>query len=629
MKLILRTGLLAAMMFALAGANPAHAIFGQVGTASGCKAGKAKCVTKMKSCLLGCYGKAFGKGIAVDTACVDKCRTGFLADPATGKGCMEKLDTKNANCGATVGDAAVVRSKVEAHVAELVAALNPAGGNPLNKCLSGKTKCVSKYNACVLGIVGKAFKAGSTVGDLSKCNAILSNAGGKASCVQKLEDKNPPASATECVTFNDQGNLKNTDDVFVNDLIYGWVGGGDLASKRCVGDTATECSVDGDCGVNAPCAFYFGSPLPLSAGGVATCVTSQWNGGMSGTFNQQSGQSAGTASILSRVYNGISTSQPCPKCTGIDIPNDGVASGTCSGGAHNGAACDANGESPVPAFGYTSLDCGPTAGGLIATLPIDLTNANNATMTATLAASSPNCNGSPGDKCMCASCSGNSSVPCRNDADCIAAAAGTCTNAAGEPRKPNSCIDDTSIPGDGTACAATTAGEGACTEGPTDQNCRIESFRGCLVDADCPAAGDSCGAKARECFPGYNGGVGETISAAGKFSTPHNHTGTATFASVFCVAPTGSSSVNSVAGLPGPGRLALSGVSSEDGTDVACPTVATFLPTAKGGVLDAGWTGISHDSRIVGQGKVTVSVTSCANPTPPCGVCTYTGPVVN
>jgi hypothetical protein len=52
MKLIIKSGLLAAMMFALVGASPAHAIFGQVGAASGCKAGKAKCVTKMKSCLL-------------------------------------------------------------------------------------------------------------------------------------------------------------------------------------------------------------------------------------------------------------------------------------------------------------------------------------------------------------------------------------------------------------------------------------------------------------------------------------------------------------------------------------------------------------------------------------------------
>ena len=229
---------------------------------------------------------------------------------------------------------------------------------------------------------------------------------------------------------------------------------------------------------------------------------------------------------------------------------------------------------------------------------------------------------------MCASCSLNSSIPCASDADCTAAAAGTCTNTAGEPRKPNSCVDDTATPADGSVCTASAAGEGACLDN-VDQNCRIESFRGCTGDVDCPAPGDTCITKNRECFPGYNGGLGESISATGSFSAPRNHTGTATFASVFCVAPTGSSSVNSVAGLPGPGRLALGGVSSEDGTESTCPTVATFLPTVKGGVLDAGWTGISHDSRVVGQGKVTVSVTGCSGLAPNCGTCTYTGPVAN
>jgi hypothetical protein len=136
------------------------------------------------------------KGLAPDPVCLDKCRNGFLADPPTGKGCMEKLDTKNANCGATIGDAAVIRSKVEAHVAELVRSLNPVGGNPLNKCLAGKTKCVSKYIRVRARLVGKAFKAGVTVAPTTKCDAILTNAGGKASCVQKLEDKNPPLSAT-------------------------------------------------------------------------------------------------------------------------------------------------------------------------------------------------------------------------------------------------------------------------------------------------------------------------------------------------------------------------------------------------------------------------------------------------
>ena len=95
MKAILRIGLLAAMLLALVAPRPAHAIFGQVGSASGCKAAKAKCVAKMKSCMLGCYNKSIKGGSSVDPACLDKCRNGFLGDPAIGKGCTEKADAKN------------------------------------------------------------------------------------------------------------------------------------------------------------------------------------------------------------------------------------------------------------------------------------------------------------------------------------------------------------------------------------------------------------------------------------------------------------------------------------------------------------------------------------------------------
>jgi hypothetical protein len=56
--------------------------------------------------------------------------------------------------------------------------------------------------------------------------------------------------------------------------------------------------------------------------------------------------------------------------------------------------------------------------------------------------------------------------------------------------------------------------------------------------------------------------------------------------------------------------------------------VATFLPTAKGGVLDTGWTGLAHNASVVGQGKVTVGVTSCTGSPGSCH-CSYTGPVAN
>lgn len=635
MKLILKTGLLAAMMFALVGSTAAQAaIYGGNLTASGCHAGKAKCVIKMKSCLLGCYGKAIKGGVAADPACLEKCRTGFLANPATGKGCMEKLNAKNAGCSnTTLAEVAVMRSKVDAHVADLISQLNPAGGTPANGCTAGKIKCVSKYNACVLGIAGKAFKAGGPIGSLAKCDANLVN-GAKVSCIQKLETKNLPATPTACLTYNDQGALKAADDAFVNDVLYSLQAGPqDMATRRCVSDTSDICTTDGDCtGGAGDCQFFFGSPLPLAAGGIASCVTSQWNGGITGTFSQGSGSSGGSASILSRVYTGgNSINAPCPICAGNDIPNDGVAAGTCSAGARSGLTCDSNGESPDPTFGKTSLDCPPSGGTIVATLPIDLTNTNTGTVTATVTASSPTCNGSPGERCLCASCSGNSQIPCKSDAECALAGAGTCTNAAGEPRKPNACLDDTTTGPNESDCAATAGGEGECTFALTASRCSFETFRTCTADSDCPVAGDVCVSGNRECFLGHNGNVGDTIQATGTFSAPRNHTGTTTFASVFCIAPTGSSAVNTAAGLPGPGRLALAGVSSENGVDNpggSCPTEATFLPTAKGGVLDTGWTGLAHDARVVGQGKVTVGVTACTGAPGACN-CTYAGPITN
>jgi hypothetical protein len=639
MKLILKTGLLAAMMFALVGSSSAQAaIYGGSLTASGCNAGKAKCVIKMKSCLLGCYGKAIKGGVAADPACLAKCRNGFLADPATGKGCMEKLNAKNAGCtDTTLAEIAVMRSKIDAHVLDLISQLNPNGGTPANGCTAGKIKCVSKYNACVLGIAGKAFKAGGPIGSLAKCDANLVNLG-KATCVEKLETKNPPASPTACLTYNDQGALKAADDAFVNDVLYSLQAGPqNMATKRCTGDTSVQCTnTVPDCNVaGGTCEFFFGAPLPLAAGGVASCVSSQWNGTITGTFNQGTGEAGGSASVLSRVYTGGNTiNAPCPICAGNDIPNDGVAGGTCSAGTRAGLTCDSNGESPNPTFGKTSLDCPPPGGTLVATLPIDLTNTNTGTVTATVSASSPNCNGSPGDKCLCASCSGNSSIPCESDAECALAGAGTCTNGAGEPRRPNACLDDTTQVGDGSVCAATAGGEGRCSEGPFDQHCAFETFRSCTgMPGDCPVPGDTCITEARECFVGHNGNIGDSITAVGTFNAgglPRNHTGTTTFASVFCIAPTGSTAVNSAAGLPGPGRLQLAGVSSENGTDNpggTCPTEATFLPTAKGGVLDTGWTGLAHDARVVGQGKVTVSA-ACVG-TPGSCTCTYTGPIAN
>ena len=73
-------------------------------------------------------------------------------------------------------------------------------------------------------------------------------------------------------------------------------------------------------------------------------------------------------------------------------------------------------------------------------------------------------------------------------------------------------------------------------------------------------------------------------------------------------------------------RYELIGVAEDDGGP-ACPTRASFVPTAKAPAMDVGWSGISHDQKMVGQAKITVAAT-CTGTHPNCS-CSYTGPIAN
>jgi hypothetical protein len=609
---------------------PAQALFGGTLTASQCVVGKVRCLTKLKSCLLTCHGKALKAGTAVDPTCVAKCRDKFdLAPAVPEKGCFAKLEAKG-GCGVSVGDSATLAAKVDAHVQDAVAQLTPAGGTPSNKCTAGKIGCLRKYDTCVLTLVRKAAAAGTAIADLSKCQHYL--AIDAKSCFNKLEAKYCSfgcSSGPACLTFGDATELRQQDDAFVDDLITAFeTGPNDIDNQRCNGDTSVPCTsapggVAGCGGPLGTCEFYFGSYRPYIASGIAICVSTQWNGAITGTFDQATGASAGVAAAISRAYNGISLESPCPRCVGDLFPNDGSPAGTCSGGSRNGLPCDGNGVSSEPTFGTTSLDCPP--GAVVATFALDLSNSTD-TMTKTVTASSPICNGAAGKKCLCATCSLNSSIGCDHDADCAAVAAGTCTNNAGEPRKPNVCVDDTSTPADETVCVPTGRGEGHCAAGPPLGHCAIETFRNCLLQTHCPLDGDTCVETLRECFPGYDGNVGDTVTATGNRAVFRNGAATLGLATVYCVAASESPIANSFSGFPGPARMQLAGIGEDDGGP-GCPTHASFMPTAKGSTIDVGWTGILHDQRMIGQAKVTVA-TTCTGTYPSCA-CSYTGPIPN
>ncbi len=311
---------------------------------------------------------------------------------------------------------------------------------------------------------------------------------------------------------------------------------GTINSQRCSGDPSKKCTTGGsECAGSGDCVFFFGAPLPLSAGGVSSCVVNQVNGAVSGTANIETGAFATTLNLTSRVALGP-TDEPCPTCEGDGATNDGTAGGTCNGGARNGQACDVNGVSPIPSFGSTSLDCPPAS--FVSALSIPLAGSSG-TETRAIEASSPACTGAIGKKCFCP-------------------AAGT------QPTQPNACLDDSSVEGDQSLCVPVSGGsnQGECPALADTVCSPTETFRGCLSNNDCPVGGDTCVAVKRPCYLD-NGVVGGTVTAIGEADPPQNGVSNPTFASLFCIPPVAQASINAAGGLPGLGRIELPLVSRE------------------------------------------------------------------
>jgi hypothetical protein len=310
-------------------------------------------------------------------------------------------------------------------------------------------------------------------------------------------------------------------------------------------------------------------------------VRNSFQGSISGTFNEDTGSSAGNARLLSTVFSGPTADDPCPKCVGDATANDGVEGGTCAAGEDDGASCDVMGTHPNAIFGDTSLDCRPLAAGVIANLNIDLSTTTGS-ITRTLSASSPSCTapGFTGDKCHCDTCATAAAEACSSNLDCpggaicgglrcisgsnngapcpTAGGTSVCpSGSCGRPgfaTKPNEC--DSGV-GD---CALDSGNEWACVSGPFEQFCAPSAtHKACSTNADCTVSGDTCQGKFRNCYD-------NSVTATGLADVPVNHEADPTLAAMFCIAPTTSPAVNSVAGLPGLGRLELPGHATDDGT---------------------------------------------------------------
>ena len=324
--------------------------------------------------------------------------------------------------------------------------------------------------------------------------------------------------------------------------------------------------------VSAP---FVGPPVPVSSGSVPVCVVREGRGRPSGILDLATGEFTQDFAALFHVHSGTSITSPCPICVGDPVDDDGVKGGSCSGGPSGGSACDAQGSTRF--FGKTSLDCLPSAGSAIGDLVFDAKQGTTGTKTISTSAESPNCRGgAPGEKCFCDTCDDRAATPCRSNADCLAVGATRCggrrclgganvgvpcaqgsecggasCGRPGEPPKRNACIGGTCTPnpGDGTD-----PDDGLCADGPIDQVCSREPFRGCTGDAACnpPPLGDcpdclpdqTCDSHVRECF------LDPVVTRTGTPGIPSG-----VFAADFCLGPTSSSAVNSVVGLPGLGTF--------------------------------------------------------------------------
>jgi len=276
---------------------------------------------------------------------------------------------------------------------------------------------------------------------------------------------------------------------------------------HCFLDVSRRCSQDAEC-AGGHCVDLLGAPLPTSTAGAPACLLAEIRSIGPGDFSRTG---ATTVPLLLRwtYFEGFAVDNPCPRCDGASIGSAGI----CHGGDHDGQACtvDATNE----ALGNTSFDCPPTATANVGTLdlPMVLTTETSSLLPNHACVSDP-----------------FGAVPCY----------------CSEQPLPNTCLDGN--------CVAGTSGDTVCETEPRDGYCVIQDFRPCLSDNDCPAAGDQCTIRPRQCLglSTPTGGITDPLVRSG-----HGGTTEAVLVSTFCVPPGTNTFVNAGLGLPAPAAMTM------------------------------------------------------------------------
>ncbi|HIF64614.1 MAG TPA: hypothetical protein EYQ35_10750, partial [candidate division UBP10 bacterium] len=309
---------------------------------------------------------------------------------------------------------------------------------------------------------------------------------------------------------------------------------GPALQGRCL-TTLVPCDSGSEC-VSGQCERFFGSPLPLSSGGVPVCVTTYFSDDIVGTANPSTGQGEATASLRSRVHLGLTSDQPCPRCGHLNDNPEVGDNFLCDGGPHDGLACTVGGFSPK--FGGVSFDCPPdvtsnvSGQGLAIIFPRVTTRTDS--QTAEISCTPPyNHGGFFSGKCTHDPL--NASINCTTDTECQAlhpkstcgfnCHCGFCATASapqGDPDQPcfndgqclevgSSCIQGTgSVPANAAQVSPNACGVGFCGNDVTEEchdktqgTCSDRTYLSCTNDSSCIAQGaGTCVIVQKPCFEG-------------------------------------------------------------------------------------------------------------------------------
>ena len=381
--------------------------------------------------------------------------------------------------------------------------------------LSGKKKrAKTKYKLVGVATDAKPKKDKDRI--KLTCLANPSNDGCEPPCPDTCS--NPDGGPTQVVlTTGTQGS----------DLDNGWTGNSlnfplvpnskiGLCVTDCNGTDDTSCTLCGKVGAGTISGTTFGAPLPLFASNVPVCVISRWRSDIHGTADEATGDMTLNVKLFSDVYL-TSRDDVCPQCK----------NGKCNAASGTNAGKDCTVDATLPVYVSSSrtdmydlsstcvYSTPPTA-----TLKIDF-------------------------------------APLTSDMPAALVGPTPCKRKPGEPRGVPPQPDQCGAGGCGTECTGT-----ACVGRVADP---VDPSRTICVDSKGGLSQTCCNKKRTQpCHPLRDGG---SVTRTGRVAIPHPPLPDPTYpktqdgvlVSTFCIPATGTNTIDSTAGLPGPGVIELPG----------------------------------------------------------------------